>query len=477
MVAIDENLAFAPATELKELIRNKTVSPVEITKLYLDRIDRLDNQLNSYLTVTPELAMESAQKAEKALFYGDKIGSLHGIPISLKDLQMTKGIRTTGGSLAYKERIPVADCAVAEKLLSAGAIILGKTNTPEFGLLGANENKLGDSCRNPWNPERTSGGSSGGAAASIIAGLTSLATGSDGGGSIRIPASFNGTYGIKPTQGRISNFTGTKTPPNASYTSQQGPLTRTVKDSALMMQILSGYDSRDPGSLRAPVPNFMAALEKNITGFRIGWSPDFGYTSVDSEVAEITKRSTKVFSDLGCTIDESTLKLENPFDPWLVLFSIYAYVSNGHLLDDPSDPLTWYGKWAMEQARKVTATDYAKALGLRNQMIHQFEEEFEKFDVLVSPTMPTTAFPEGQYPQKIGGQDPYPSPEWGFVPFTHPINTIGFTAASIPCGFDTDGMPVGLHIVGKHGDEESVLAVSAAFEEAQPWIHHRPQVS
>ena len=139
MVAIDENLAFAPATELKELIRNKTVSPVEITKLYLDRIDRLDNQLNSYLTVTPELAMESAQKAEKALFSGDKIGPLHGIPISLKDLQMTKGIRTTGGSLAYKERIPVADCAVAEKLLSAGAIILGKTNTPEFGLLGANE--------------------------------------------------------------------------------------------------------------------------------------------------------------------------------------------------------------------------------------------------------------------------------------------------------------------------------------------------
>ena len=188
MAGIDENLAFAPATELKELIANKKVSPVEITQLYLDRIDTLDGQLNSYLTVTTELALESARKAEKAVVAGDELGPLHGIPISIKDLQMTKGVKTTGGSLAYKDRVPDADCAVVERVLAAGAIMLGKTNSPEFGLLGANENRLGDPCRNPWNPERTSGGSSGGAGASIIAGLTSLATGGDGGGSIRIPA-------------------------------------------------------------------------------------------------------------------------------------------------------------------------------------------------------------------------------------------------------------------------------------------------
>ena len=186
MAGIDENLAFAPATELKELIANKKVSPVEITQLYLDRINTLDGQLNSYLTVTSELALESARKAEKAVVAGDELGPLHGIPISIKDLQMTKGVKTTGGSLAYKDRVPDADCAVVERVLSAGAIMLGKTNSPEFGLLGANENRLGDPCRNPWNPERTSGGSSGGAGASIIAGLTSLATGGDGGGSIRI---------------------------------------------------------------------------------------------------------------------------------------------------------------------------------------------------------------------------------------------------------------------------------------------------
>ena len=343
MAGIEENLAFAPATELKELIANKKVSPVEITQLYLDRINTLDGQLNSYLTVTSELALESARKAEKAVIDGDELGPLHGIPISIKDLQMTKGVKTTGGSLAYKDRVPDADCAVVERVLSAGAIMLGKTNSPEFGLLGANENRLGDPCRNPWNPERTSGGSSGGAGASVIAGLTSLATGGDGGGSIRIPASFTGTYGIKPTQGRVSSFSGINAPAAANYTSQQGGLTRTVRDSALMLQVLSGYDPRDPGSLRAPVPDFMAATERDVSGLRIGWSPDFGYTSVDTEVAEITKNAIEAFSELGCSIDQSGLKLENPFDPWLVIFAAAAYVTNGHLLDDPADPLTWSG--------------------------------------------------------------------------------------------------------------------------------------
>ena len=206
MADIDKDIAFAPATELKELIANREISPVEITQLYLDRIDSLDHQLNSYLTVTYDIALESAKKAEKAVIDGEKLGPLHGVPISIKDLQMTKGVKTTGGSFAYKDRVPDADCAVVERVLAAGAIMLGKTNTPEFGLLGANENKLGEPCRNPWNIERTSGGSSGGAAASVVAGLTSLATGGDGGGSIRIPASFSGTYGIKPTQGRVSKL-------------------------------------------------------------------------------------------------------------------------------------------------------------------------------------------------------------------------------------------------------------------------------
>ena len=477
MAEIDQNLAFEPATKIGELIKSKELSPVEITKLYLERIEKLDSNLNSYLTVTADIALSAAQKAETEVMGGGELGALHGIPISIKDLQMTKGVRTTGGSLAYKDRIPEADCAVVERVLKAGAIMLGKTNSPEFGLLGANENRLGDPCRNPWNVDRTSGGSSGGAGASIVAGLTSLATGGDGGGSIRIPASFNGIYGIKPTQGRVSSFSGALTSPLANYLSQQGPLTRTVKDSALLLQVLAGYDSRDPGSLRAPVPNFLDSATREISGLKIGWSPDYGYASVDSEVLSITESAANVFTELGCTVIESNLKLEGAFDTWFTLFAAGAFATQGHLLDDEKDPLTWYARYAIEHGSKTTGADYVKAVGERDRMIQLFEDEFEKFDIILSPTMAVTAFPTDAYPETIGGEEPYPNPEWGFLPFTHPINTIGYTAASVPCGFDTDGMPVGLHVLGKHGDEETVLAVSAAFEEAKPWIQHRPLLS
>ncbi len=476
MGKIDEQLAFLPATELRELIRNRKVSPVEVTQMYLDRIDRLDSKLHSYLTITSEIALKSARNAERDVMEGKELGLLHGVPISIKDLQMTKGVRTTSGSLAYKNRIPDADCAVVERVLSEGAIMLGKTNSPEFGLLGANENRLGQPCRNPWNPDRTSGGSSGGAAASVVAGLTSLSTGGDGGGSIRIPASFNGIYGIKPTQGRVSSYTGALSHPAANYTNQQGPLTRTVADSALLLQVMSGYDSRDSSSLRAPVPDFQSAVERGVEGLRIGWSPDYGYTSVNSEVAEIAENGANVFAEIGCSVEESNLKLQDAFDTWFTLFSSNAYLTQGHLLTDPDDPLTWYAKWTIEEGSNVTGADYAKAVGERDRMTQQFNDEFEKFDILLSPTMAVTAFPTDEYPQDINGEKPYPNPEWGFLPFTHPINTIGFTAASVPCGFDSHGMPVGLHIVGRHGDEESVLAVSAAFEKVRPWSHRRPQV-
>ena len=473
----NDNLAFAPAHELAEMIADRRISSVELTELYLSRIERLDGQLNSYLTPTPEIALDQARKADEATARGESLGALHGLPISIKDLQMTAGVRTTGGSLAFKDRVPDANATCVQKVLDAGAVMLGKTNTPEFGLLGANENRLGESCRNPWNTERTSGGSSGGAGASIVAGLCALGTGGDGGGSIRIPASFNGIYGIKPTQGRVSSYTGVDAPPAVNLISQQGPMSRTVRDSAILLQVMAGYDPQDAGSLRDPVPDFVTALDKGIEGLRLGWSADFGYTPVDRGVAQSAEAGAKAFEGLGCSVEESSLALESPFDTWMVFFGGNAYAGNGHLLDDPEDPLTWYGRWTIEQGAGFTMTDYVRALGNRDRMIQQFMDEFDKFDLLLSPTMPVTAFPTDRYPEEIGGQEPYPTAAWGFVPFTHPINTIGFTAASIPCGFDSDGMPIGLHIIGKPGDEETVLAASAAFEEAQPWTQHRPQVS
>ena len=474
---VDDNLAFAPATELRRLIASRQVSPVELTELYYRRIERLDPHLNSYLTLTHDLAVKMAKKAEDAVLRGDELGPLHGIPLSVKDLQMTRGIRTTGGSLAFEDRVPKADCAVVERLRSAGAVILGKTNTSEFGFLAATENRLGDACHNPWNTERTSGGSSGGAASALAAGLCSLATGADGGGSIRIPAGFCGVYGIKPTQGRVSSYTGVSAPPAVNYLSQQGPMSRTVGDSALLLQVMAGHDPRDPGTLREHPPDFVAAADRGVEGLRIGWIPDFGDASVDREVAVVASKAAQVFEELGCSLEEATLVLDTPFAPWLTLFSTAAYLNYGNVLRDQPDRLTWYAHEVIGHGARVTGADYSKALGLRAEMKAQFAGLFEEHDLLLSPTTAVTAFGVGDYPGEIAGRRSYESPARGFLPFTHPINTVGYTAASVPCGLSPDGMPVGLHIIGRPGDEETVIAASAAFERAGPWTQRRPVVS
>ena len=472
---MDEKLAFAPASELKGLIATKKVSPVELTELYFERIDRLDSSLNSYLTLTRDEAMETAKAAEQAVVRGDELGPLHGLPISIKDLEMTKGIRTTGGSLAFTDRVPVEDSIVAERVRNAGAVILGKTNTPEFGLLGETRNRLGDHCRNPWNVERTSGGSSGGAGAAVVSGLCALATGSDGGGSVRIPASFCGVYGIKPTQGRVPRYASASAPIIANQTSQSGPMSRTVEDSAMLLQVLAGHDSRDPSSLRDAPPDFVAALERDIKGLRIAWSPDYGYAAVDPEVAEISSRAAQSFAELGCEIDDAPLKLDDPFEPFWTIFSTNAYASYGGLLDSNRDKLTEYGLECIENGSRVSGGEYAKAVGHIDKLKEQFADLFDDYDLLLSPTMAVPAFPVGQPPGSIDGDDV--NPFWGYLPFTFPINMIGHAAASVPCGFSSDGMPIGLHIVGRRGAEETVIAASAAFERAKPWADARPAVS
>jgi aspartyl-tRNA(Asn)/glutamyl-tRNA(Gln) amidotransferase subunit A len=254
-------------------------------------------------------------------------------------------------------------------------------------------------------------------------------------------------------------------------------MTRTVRDSALLLQVLAGSDSRDPASLRETPPDFLAAADREIKGLRIAWSPDYGYAPVDPEVVEISFKAARVFEELGCSVEESTLALESPFDTWWTLFTPNSHALYGRLLEENADQLTWYARECIEAGKKVTGSEYVKAIGRADRMKSQMSDLFEKYDLLLSPTMPVTAFPVDQYPKEIGGRKAYPSPPWGFVPFTHPINTVGHPAASIPCGFSSDGMPIGLHIVGRIGDEESVVAASAAFEEARPWIQHRPSVS
>lgn len=471
----DADLAFRPATEIRSMIAAKQISSVEITQIYLDRIDALDSQLNSYLTVTADLALETAKSADEAVARGDDLGSLHGVPISIKDLEMTEGIRTTSGSLIYKDRIGKYDSVVVQRVKEAGAVILGKTNTPEYGLLGHTQNRLGDHCRNPWNTERTTGGSSGGAGASVVAGLTALATGSDGGGSIRLPAGYCGIYGIKPTQGRVAYYLGPNADPAVNLFSQPGPMTRTVADSALLLQVLAGYDSRDPGALRDQPDDYMAATRRGVEGLKIGWSPDFGFAAVDHDVLRIAKDAVKTFEDIGCTVDELDLTLSAPFEQFWPLFTAVMYARAGNLLEEHREELTTYGLEAFETGKGVTGAAFVNALGHVDVLKAQFADVFEQYDLIVTPTSATTAFPVGNPLAEIGGiaVDPF----LGYIQYTMPINMIGTTAASIPCGFDSDGLPVGLHIIGRPGAESTVFAASAAFEKARPWVQHRPPVS
>jgi Asp-tRNA(Asn)/Glu-tRNA(Gln) amidotransferase A subunit family amidase len=471
---MDSELCFAPATELIKKIAAKEVSIVELTEMFYQRIEEFNPKLNAYLALCPDQSLAEARQAQEVVQKGEPLGPLHGIPISVKDLELTRGIPTTLGSVVFRDRVPDFDSVVVERVRQAGAIILGKTNTPEFGQSGTTENKLGDACRNPWNLERTPGGSSGGAAAALASGLCALATGSDGGGSIRIPASFSGVFGIKPSQGRVPRYGGYGRP-SANHFSQSGPMSRTVADTALLLQVLAGPDPRDPISMRETPPNFTANLDGGVRGWRIAWSADLGYAGVDPEVVQITEKAARVFEELDAVVEDAGLVLEDPFPAFFDVFTTATYTSYGHLLKEQRDDLTSYVRGSLEHAAALTAADLSRALLRVDQLRRQMEVFFDKYDLLLTPTMAVPAFPVGHRPTIISGKEV--DPFWGYLPFTFPINMSGQTASSVPCGFSADGMPVGLHLVGPRAAEAKVLQASAAFEEAHPWIQHRPPVS
>ena len=471
---IDQELCFTPATELRQKIDAKEVSIVELTELFYERIQKFNPKLNAYLALCPEQAMAEAKLAQEKTQKGEPVGRLHGIPISIKDLEVTKGIISTMGSAVFRDRVPDIDSVVVERVRQAGAIVLGKTNTPEFGQSGTTENKLGDACRNPWDTERTAGGSSGGAAAALASGLCTLATGSDGGGSIRIPASFSGVFGIKPSQGRVPRYGGYGRPAS-NQLSQSGPMSRTVADTALLLQVLSGSDLRDPTSMRETPVDYTQNLNGGVKGWRIAWSSDFGYAGVEEEVMQVTKQAARVFEELGASVVEANLTLEDPFPAFFDIFATGTYAAYGHLLEQHRDDFTHYVLNTFERAATLTAADLSRALLRVDQLRRQMEIFFDQYDLLLSPTMPVAAFPIGQRPTVIGGKEV--DPFWGYVPFTFPINMTGQTASSVPCGFSSESMPIGLHIVGPRGSEARVLQASAAFESARPWVQFHPPVS
>ena len=477
----NEDLAYRSATELLDLIKSKQVSPVELIELFLRRIEDIDHQLNSFLLVTHDIAIEQAKAAEKFIMDGDDLGPLHGLPIPIKDNQMTGGIRTTSGSIIFKDHVPQNNAAFLDRILRDGGIILGKTNCSELGFVGTCTNSLGITGKNPWDTTRTPGGSSGGAAAAVAAYLAPVATGGDGGGSLRIPSNFCGTYTIKPTLGRVSGYNGVPGPPAPNFFGQPGPITRTVKDAALLLQTMAGFDRRDPGTIRSAPPDFIAATERPIDGLRIAWSPDFGFAEVDPDVARITHQAAFAFQDLGCSVEEIDINLLEPYDSFGPIQAATAYNNLAKYLDEFGDQMTEYGQYWMERGSQVTTADYAAALGRIDELKATFDDIFETYDLVLAPVARFPAFVNEPFPGSITGTSSFPEQFWNGA-FTMHSNATGCPAASIPAGFtspkpEQEKLPVGLQIIGPKYDEETVLAASAAFENAHPWIQHRPPIA
>jgi len=463
----DTELCTLSATHLAEAIRRKQVSPVEVTQAVLRRIDKLNPLLNAFLTVTGEEAIGQARRAEAAVLKGDDLGPLHGVPLSLKDSLATAGIRTTFGSRVFASFVPSEDAPLVDRVKRAGAIIVGKTTMPEFAWKGVTHSPLSGITRNPWDLAYTPGGSSGGASAAVAAGLGPLAIGTDGGGSIRIPASFSGIYGLKPSFGRVPVY------PSSAYDalSHPGPLTRTVADAALLLSVMAGLHPADRLSLEAPAADYGGLLAAGVKGLRIAWTPDLGFVRVAPQVAETAAKAAAVFAELGAHVDEVTPDFGDSTELYRIFLHVGAGASVVDLLRDWESELDPGLVNIARAAMTVSAIDFAKAQLERHRFYDRVRRFFERYDLLLSPTVPIL-------PLKAGTNAPNPyslGEDWiEWSPFTFPFNLTHMPAASVPAGWSREGLPIGLQIVGRRLQDLTVLQASAAFEAARPWAHLWP---
>jgi aspartyl-tRNA(Asn)/glutamyl-tRNA(Gln) amidotransferase subunit A len=465
---VNDSVAFVSASELVERYRRQELSPVEVTRAVLERIDRLNPKLNAFTTVTPDLALEQAAVAERA-YQGGEPGPLAGVPLSIKDLTPTRGIRTARGSLLDPDWVPEEDAPVVERLYGAGAVMLGKTNTPELGWKGDSGNRVFGPSFNPWNLEKTPGGSSGGAAAAIAAGLGPLAQGSDGAGSIRIPASFCGIFGLKQSFGLIPQF-----PPSAvGDLSHLGPMTRTVRDAALMLNVMAGADPRDRLSWSSGI-DYLHGLDAGVQGLRVAWSPTLGYAKVDTDVLEATEQAANVFAELGCQVEQVDPGVPDPAPLLDVVWSgSLAGYFHGRM-EQVAELLDPGLRAVVESMSDVSAPEFGNALQQRNAYCTSMRQFMEGYDLLLTPTLPVTAFTAGR-DEPDGWERSINAPlDW--TPFTYPFNLTGQPAATVPCGVDRNGLPIGLQIVGRWRDDPTVLRAATAFETARPWRHHTPSL-
>jgi aspartyl-tRNA(Asn)/glutamyl-tRNA(Gln) amidotransferase subunit A len=464
------SLGYSSIDTLSRLIASKEISPVELLEAYLDRITSLDPTLGAYVTVLSEESRRDAKRAEAEIVKGQYLGPLHGVPISLKDLYHMKGVRSTAGSLVLADFVPGYDGAVAARLKQAGAIILGKTNLYEFAL-GPNTPYHFGITRNPWGLDEFTGASSSGSGVAVAAGLCAASMGTDSGGSVRIPASFCGVAGFKPTYGRISRY---GILPLAWSLDTAGPLTRTVVDAAIIMNAVAGHDTNDPTSLQLPATDFRAALGQELKRIRVGVPTNFFFEHLDSEVETAVRSALSTLEGMGATSRETSVSgMEHTQGITSVIILSEAASVHEQWLRRHPEKYREDAKSRLQAGSTLLATDYLKAQRMRAALIIEFGRVMEDLDVLITPTAPIASLKMNREIGRLDGPDAARSAN---NRLTRPFNLLGWPAISIPCGFSSEGMPIGLQVVGKPFEDELVLRVAHAYEQSTDWHKRRPPI-
>jgi Asp-tRNA(Asn)/Glu-tRNA(Gln) amidotransferase A subunit family amidase len=481
------SLCFLPATELAARIRRRDVSPVEVVGAFLQRIEARNRIVNAYTLVLADQAMEAARLAEKAVMAGGPLGRLHGVPVAIKDLDDVAGVPTSMGSLAVRDRVPRRSSVFAKRVLDEGAIVLGKTNTPEFGHKGITDSPRFGPTSTPWAIGYNAGGSSGGSAAAVADGMAPLAQGTDGGGSVRIPASFSGVVGFKATFGRIPSVTR----PDGFLWGHPfvhvGPLARTVRDAALMTQVMAGPHARDPLSLPDDGTDYQRGAASGPGSVRIAYSRRLGNFPVDSRVAAVVEDAVAGISAGGMAVDEVEVAMIPHHSElaalWVRTISVHYGAIAEHLkregldlLGDHAHELTPDFRAMLEASSRVGAVAHVLDDMLRTQVFDALEDVLEPYDVIICPTLavpPMRNATDGHTrgPTEINGEAVDPLIGWCM---TYPVNFTGHPAISIPAGLTDDGLPIGLQIIGRRHADETVLAVAASIERMRPWFATYP---
>ncbi len=450
------------AVDIAEKLRSGELKPAEVLEECLRKIEELNPKINAFITLN-----ERARDEAKVV---DVNTPLAGLPVAIKDNVETKGVRTTYCSKLYENYVPEEDAVLVERLKKTGAVIVGKTNMPEFGLIAYTDNSLFGPTRNPWDLSRTVGGSSGGSAAAVAAGMVAVASGNDGGGSIRIPASFCGLYGLKPSYGRVPCYPSL---PMFVGLHSEGFLTRYVEDTALMLDIVKGRDARDMHSLPDDGLSYLKAIEEEPDGVRIAFSPDLGYATVDPEVEEIVRKAAFKLEKFG-EVEEVKIDVPNLESDLVTKVVLEVVTFMGDRMEEWEKVAFPPYLGFMALAQSLTYREYIRIEERKMELWKALREVFDRYDFLITPTVAVKPFEIGKIsPDEIAGK---PATPIGWMPFTYPFNFTGQPAASIPAGFSKDELPVGMQIVGRHYDDVGVLRVSKAFQDVAPWQDKLPKL-